>query len=178
MKQSFLKGDILILRAPEMEDLEKLFIWENDSSLWHVGNAVAPYSHKQLWDYIDGYEADIFKSRQLRFVIVENETGLPIGTIDLFDFDPINRHASIGIIIDSEYRRKGYASYALNLLCTYCSVHLGIHALLAVTEKDNQSALNLFKKCDFDTCGCLQSWIRRGNRYNDVVFLQRRFNVS
>lgn len=178
MKQSFLKDEILTLRAPEQSDLEKLFIWENDSSQWHVGNAIAPYSHKQLWDYIEDYDADIFRSRQLRFIIVENKTSKPIGTIDLFDFDPINRHATLGILIEKEYRHYGYAFRALNLICVYCSEHLGIHSLLAVTAKGNLPALGLFKKTGFDTCGCLRSWIRLGNTYEDAVLLQKRFEVG
>lgn len=175
MKQPFLRNDILTLRAPETEDLEKLFIWENDSSLWHIGNAIAPYTHKQLWDYIDSYEADIFKSRQLRFVIVKNDTNTPIGTIDLFDFDPINRHASIGILIDNEYRGNGFASSAINLLCTYCNEHIGIHSLLAITEKSNLGGINLFRTCGFDTCGSLRSWVRHGNTYNDAIIFQKQF---
>ncbi len=175
MKPSFLKDEILTLRAPEMSDLEMLFIWENDCSLWHVANTIAPYTHHQLWEYIDTYEADIFKSRQLRFVIVENSNNIPIGTVDLFDFDPVNRHASVGILIDSLHQGKGYATHALDLLASYCNEHIGMHSLLAITEKSNQSAINLFKKCGFDTCGCLRSWIRRANTYGDAVVFQKLF---
>ena len=84
MKHQLLSDEKLSLRAPEMSDLDMLFLWENDSSLWHVENAVAPYSRKQLWEYIDTYVADIFATRQLRFIIQENYTKTPIGTIDLF----------------------------------------------------------------------------------------------
>ena len=175
MNRDFLQDDALILRAPEMSDLETLFAWENDSSLWHVGNTIAPYTHRQLYEYIDTYEADIFKSRQLRFVIMEKESERCVGVIDLFDFEPINRHASLGILISADDRGKGYACKAISLLCNYCGTHLGIHSLTAVTEKTNQSAINLFRKCGFDTCGCLRSWIRRGNVYNDAVLFQILF---
>ena len=175
MNQAFLQDDTLVLRAPEMGDLDTLFAWENDSSLWHVGNTIAPYTHRQLYEYIDTYEADIFKSRQLRFIIIEKESGTSVGAIDLFDFDPINRHASMGILISADYREKGYAGKAISLLCHYCSTHIGMHSLTAVTEKTNNSAINLFKKCGFDTCGCLRSWIRRGNIYNDAVLFQILF---
>ena len=117
MKQHLLSDEMLTLRAPEMSDLDMLFLWENDSSLWHVGNAIAPYSRKQLWEYIETYVADIFATRQLRFIIQENNNEKPIGTIDLFDFDPINRHASLGIYIQEDYRQKGYAKRAIEILC-------------------------------------------------------------
>ena len=50
MKQAMLVDEALVLRAPEMNDLDMLYLWENDSEQWNVGNAVAPYSRKQLWD--------------------------------------------------------------------------------------------------------------------------------
>ena len=170
-----MQNDKISLRAPEPQDLDMMYLWENDSSLWNVGNAVAPYSRKQLWDYIEGYEADIFKSRQLRFVIVDNASGNAVGAIDLYDFDPVNRHASVGILVDSRYRGQGVARSAVSLLCDYCSVHLGMHSLIAVTSRSNDGGVALFHSCGFDACGCLRSWIRQGNIYEDAVLLQRLF---
>ncbi len=175
MADSLLSDEKIFLAAPEPADLEQLFLWENDTSLWNVGNAVAPYSHKQLWDYIETYEADVFKSRQLKFIIKLNDTGEAVGEIDVFDFDPVNRHASIGVLIDSRFRNKGYASRAVAILCRYCSEHIGMHSLLALTEQENSAAQSLFKKAGFSANGCLKSWIRRGDTYKDVVVLQRLF---
>ena len=48
---------------------------------------------------------DIFSEKQFRFVIsIENKK--PIGLIDLFDFDPINHRAGIGIVIINTQRKK------------------------------------------------------------------------
>lgn len=172
MKQAMLVDEALVLRAPEMNDLDMLYLWENDSEQWNVGNAVAPYSRKQLWDYIDTYEADIFASRQMRFVIEEKSSHKAIGTIDVFDFDPVNRHASVGIYIDVNARKQGYAKRAIDLLCEYCFTHIGMHSLTALTAVNNEPAQRLFKACRFKTCGCLRSWVRIGNQYEDVVVLQ------
>ena len=177
MKQHLLSDEMLTLRAPEMSDLDMLFLWENDSSLWHVGNAIAPYSRKQLWEYIETYVADIFATRQLRFIIQENNSEKPIGTIDLFDFDPINRHASLGIYIQEDYRQKGYAKRAIEILCKYCSVHIGMHTLTAITSVNNNAGMKLFKSCGFSTSGCLRSWIRRSSTYEDAIVLQLLFNI-
>lgn len=176
MTQILLCDEIIGLRAPEPEDLDLLYMWENDSSLWNVGNAVAPYSRKQLWEYIETYEPDIFKSRQLRFVITERAESKPVGTIDLYDFDPVNRHAFVGILMDTRYRKKGVARRAVTLLSEYCRVHLGMHSLLAVTAVGNEGGLRLFSSCGFRSCGCFRSWIRKGNIYEDAIILQRLFS--
>ena len=49
---NLLESAIIRLRAPEPEDLELLYKWENDTSLWLAGNTRAPYSRFQLKQYI------------------------------------------------------------------------------------------------------------------------------
>ncbi len=93
----------ITLRAPEPDDLELLYAWENDTRLWTVGRANAPYSRSQLAEYISNYDADIYSQRQLRMIIVENATSQPIGAIDLYDFDPLNLRAGVGILVDSSH---------------------------------------------------------------------------
>ena len=51
---NLLESAIIRLRAPEPEDLELLYKWENDTSLWLAGNTRAPYSRFQLKQYIAG----------------------------------------------------------------------------------------------------------------------------
>jgi RimJ/RimL family protein N-acetyltransferase len=67
-------------------------------------------------------EMDPFKTRQIRFMIdLCKDPGTPVGTIDLFDFDPHHMRAGIGILVASTtQRRRGYASDALNTLLSYC----------------------------------------------------------
>ena len=56
----FLENDKIILRAVEPEDLELLYRWENDSSIWIAGNTRAPYSRYQLKNYISHSPTDIY----------------------------------------------------------------------------------------------------------------------
>ena len=82
-----LSDDKIRLRALEPTDLDVLFAWENDASLWAVGSTIAPFSRKQLWDYIENYDNDIFSARQLRFMVEDVENGNAVGMVDLFDFE-------------------------------------------------------------------------------------------
>ena len=38
-----LENSNIRLRAPEPEDLEILYKWENDTSLWEYGASITPY---------------------------------------------------------------------------------------------------------------------------------------
>ena len=43
----------LVLRAPEPEDLELLYNWENDTSIWQLSNTLTPFSKFALRKYIE-----------------------------------------------------------------------------------------------------------------------------
>lgn len=173
-----LKNEILELRAPEPQDIDRIMSLENDTSDWDASCNIAPFSRKQIWEYIANYRADIFESGQLRFMIVKTEDSQSVGMIDLFDFDAVNRRAFVGILIDGTCRGCGIGSMALELLADYCYRRLGMHQLVATTAVDNHSAVELFKSCGYRISGRLQSWLRRGESYRDVYVMQRLLTKS
>lgn len=169
---SILNDDTLILRALEPTDLDALYRWENDTALWAVGNSIAPFSRKSLWDYIESYTPDIYSCRQLRLMIALKDDNTPVGTIDFYDFDHHNRRAGIGILIAEEHQKKGYGERALKLAASYAGQHVGLHQLWAVIPVDNTPSIALFRECGYKICGRLRSWLRRGKSYADAFSLQ------
>ncbi len=167
-----LDDGIIRLRALEPTDLDVLYRWENDSSLWCVGSTIAPFSRKQLWDYIETYNGDIFSARQLRFIIENVATGIAVGTVDLYDYDPVNRRAWVGVLVDSAETRKGYGGRALALLAGYAKERIGIHQLVAVVPERNWWSYHLFTKCGYRTTGKFADWLRDGDGYQDAHLLQ------
>ena len=89
-----LKSPQISLRLLEDNDLEFLYSIENNADNKKYGANNGYLSKKTLEAYIKNSGADISVYGQQRFVIVLNNTS--IGLIDLFDFDQINRSASIG----------------------------------------------------------------------------------
>lgn len=86
----------ILLRALEPIDVDVLYRWENDPALWNVGVTLAPYSRRQLWDYVNNYDGDIYSAKQLRLMIVLAASGETIGTLDFYDFDAATRAAALG----------------------------------------------------------------------------------
>ncbi len=167
-----LNDGIIKLRALEPTDLDVLYRWENDSSLWCVGSTIAPFSRKQLWDYIETYDGNIFSAGQLRFIIEDVSTGFAVGAVDLYDFDPVNRRAWVGVLVDSAETRKGYGYRALDLLAAYAKERIGIHQFVAVVPQKNRWSYNLFLKCGYCVTGRLTDWLRSGDGYQDALLLQ------
>lgn len=176
--KELLEDDVIRLRALEPEDLPLLYKWENDTSLWNAGSGIAPFSRKILWDYIENYSPDIYAARQLRLMIEVKATGEAVGTVDLYDFDPHNKRAGIGLLVDSLHAGKGYGSRALALMVVYARKFIGMHQLWAIVAVDNAPSLATFRKCGFKICGRLRSWLRRESSYADAYSLQHLVDES
>lgn len=157
------------LRAPEPDDVDTLYGWENLPDVERVSLSDAPVSHYSLWQYVESYTGNIFTDRQLRLMIEAD--GVSVGTIDISDFSPRNRRAMVGVMIAPEHRGKGYAASALRETISYCR-ELGMHQLAAMVAQDNEVSLSLFKSVGFSTSGRLRSWLLRGKKYEDVILLQ------
>jgi diamine N-acetyltransferase len=104
----------LKLRTPEPTDIDLLYAWENDTEIWHLGNTRVPFSKFDLEQYVLNSGRDIYANKQARFMIdlSEGSKTKTIGCIDLYDYDPSNHRAGVGILISQDYRQKGIASYA------------------------------------------------------------------
>ena len=162
----------VILRALEPEDVAPLYEWENLDESFLTGDKAAPYSLQQLTDYVLNYDADIFSARQLRLMITDAETRESVGCVDLYDFDPVNSRAGVGIIIAPGLRKHGYGASALASLASYCRDVLSIHQLYAIVGADNHPSRTLFESCGYKISGRLRSWLRRAGKYSDAYFYQ------
>src|SRR5574339_327753 len=126
-----LQGKHIQLRALEPKDLDLLYKWENNPDIWSVSGTLAPFSRFVIEQYLTISHQDLYTSKELRLMIELSGNGAnakSIGCIDLFDFDPRNKRAGIGILIgDESERRKGYAAEAVELLIEYCFTTLDLH---------------------------------------------------
>lgn len=164
------------LRAPELEDLDLLYIWENEPSIWHVSGTLAPFSRFVLKQYLEHAGKDIFEVKQLRLMIQLKESHRPVGAVDLFDFDPHHRRAGMGILIaDASDRRKGYAREALETMTVYCRDVLHLHQVYCNIAAGNSASIKLFKEAGFQEIGRKKEWLFDGRHYEDELLFQRIF---
>ena len=173
---TLLSDDRVTLRAIEPTDVDLLYRWENDTTLWTVSDTSAPFSRQLLWQYLQNYTADIYESRQVRFVVTLTATGEPVGLLDLMNFDPLNNRAELGLFIDSGHRGQGIGRHALTLIETYAAQHIGMKQLYVKIRTDADDCLHLFTTAGYTTVGTLQAWVKRGNNYHDAVLLQHLLN--
>lgn len=174
-----LKGKQIYLRALEPKDLDFLYQLENDTSIWEISGTLKPYSKKVLQLYLENAHRDIYDVKQLRLCIC-NKSDDCIGLIDLFDFDPKNRRAGIGILITkTEDRNKGVGAEAISLLCNYAFSILDLHQLYANILEENKASIHLFEKLGFTKIGVKKEWVRTNSGFkNEIIFQKINSNVS
>jgi diamine N-acetyltransferase len=167
-----IEGNLCRLRALEPEDLDAMYGWENDTDSWRVSGTVAPFSRHVLSRLIDEQQFDIYATRQMRLVI-ESLDGSAVGAVDMFEFDPQNLRAGVGIIVAPPYRKQGFALDALQTLERYVRDVLRMHQLWCSVGADNEASLTLFKKAGYAECGRRKEWILTPNGAIDEVLMQK-----
>lgn len=167
------KGELVYLRPLETDDIDFLYELENNPEIWEISGTLTPYSRNVLKRYLENAHRDIFEVKQLRLCICnkENET---IGLIDLFDFDPKNKRAGVGIIIKEDNdRNKGAGTEALELLMKYAFSILDLRQLYANVGEENVASIHLFSKLGFQMAGIKKDWIRSGNTFKNELLYQK-----
>ncbi|WP_378172876.1 GNAT family N-acetyltransferase [Aquimarina sp. SS2-1] len=167
-----LKGEHIYLRALEPEDLDFIYLIENDERIWEMSSTQTPYSRFLIKQYLENAHLDIYDAKQLRLVICSYDDE-SLGLIDLFDFNPTHNRAGVGIlIVETEYRGRGYGKEALSLLKNYGKTHLRLHQLYANVAEDNIASIKLFEKEGFKKIGTKKDWNLVNGNYKDELLYQ------
>lgn len=168
-----LRGTQVYLRALEPEDLQFLYELENDTSVWEISGTSTPYSKHVLQLYLDNAHRDIYDVKQLRLCICNLQDQV-VGLIDLFDFDPKNNRAGLGIVIkDSDKRNQGFGNESIKLLLNYAFSSLNLHQVFANVAEDNEASIHLFKKLGFEQVGIKNDWVLLNGSYKNEILFQK-----
>ena len=162
------------LRAIEPEDLDLLYRIENDIKLWNIGATNVPYSRYTLHDYIANASGDIYTDRQVRMMI-ENSEGKIVGIVDIVNFDPSNRRAELGLVIEEPFRQMGYAQSVMTEVANYAVSVLHLHQLYAFIDITNTACVALFRTLGYRESATLKDWLFDGREYHDAVVMQTVF---
>lgn len=170
---NMLQTENIRLRALEPEDIDILYKWENDTRIWKISNTIAPFSKYILRKFIEDQKYDIYETKQLRMIIESLSDQQAVGAIDLFDIDPTNRRAGIGILVyEDRDQGQGYASAALTEMIKYAFQILGLNQLYCNVLSNNLRSLNLFKSKGFTVVGLKMEWVRATDGWLDEYMLQ------
>jgi RimJ/RimL family protein N-acetyltransferase len=157
-----LESERLILRRFDDSDLMPFLAYRNDPE-------VARY---QAWESCTEHEAsamiDELKSLQpgtpgewFQFAIELKETAALIGDCAL-KVEQDGRQAEIGFTLAREHWGKGYASEAVSRLLDYAFGNLGLHRVVAITDRENEPSIALLERLGMRREGCFvqNAWFK------------------
>lgn len=169
-----IEGKRVMLRAPEMDDIPVIYRWENDKDVQNFSSFKVPVSSFAIEQYIINADQNIFAAGELRLMAVtKNNPGEIVGHVDLFDIDPVNRRAGVGILVDNEFRGKGYASEMLALIEKWSIENLFLHQLWCTIDEMNNNSIKLFSDAGYQQTGKRVQWKKGKNKWCDEVFMQK-----
>jgi len=168
----FIRASNIYLRALESIDLELLYVLENNMNVWKVSNTITPFSKDLLELYLHSAHQDIYTNKQLRLMICLNSKTPQFGTIDLFDFDPMNLRVGVGVFIFEEYRKMGYAKEAIELIKEYTRHTLLLNQIFCNISISNTESKHLFESCGFEKIGIKKIGIKFQKRFEDELMYQ------
>ena len=159
------------LRAIEPEDLDLMYIMENDPLIASYSLSSAPFSRYTLRQYIEQSKSDLFEDGQVRFTIMNPEGGEGCGFLDLTDFVPQHRRAQVGIALLPEVQGSGLATHALKEVAEYAAQQ-GLHQLYAFVMSTNLRARSLFLRAGYEATATLPGWFIQKNTPVDSILFQ------
>jgi RimJ/RimL family protein N-acetyltransferase len=164
-----LVGEKCYLSPCTPEDAEQWSIWDNDLEI-AIPLGDEAYTVYPL-EKMPEIARDVTTDQSHLFSIIDAATDTLIGRCLLFDIDPVNRKAMLGIVIgDKAYWNRGYGVEATRLLLDHGFNLLNLNSIMLGTFSFNKRALNCFRKAGFKEIGKRrQARIIAGRAYDLVL---------
>jgi RimJ/RimL family protein N-acetyltransferase len=158
------------LRARTEADLDVLFQIAADLDTWEERNpsVPAPMTRGAFDARLAQADSDS-SSKNVRFVI--DVDGAAVGSVSLFEFDELARHAEVGIAVAAEARGKGIGAAAIAQIVELAFVRCNLRRLHLQAIASNLPAIRAYERAGFVTEGRQRehAWVR--GRYEDIVIM-------
>jgi RimJ/RimL family protein N-acetyltransferase len=147
MRNAYLVGTKVYLRPLEEADAAESHRWLNDPDVRRTLAARAgPYTEAMSREWIRALD---FR-RAIGFAIVAREDDVHVGNCDLRDINPVDRNASLGIVVGRKDRwGMGYGTEAVALLCRHAFDGLALHKVWLSCYANNPRGLRLYARLGF-----------------------------
>ena len=169
MKNPFLIGQKIYLRAPEDGDEQIIVLSENHPSPRETLFYAIPRSTASMKDRIRTMEDD---PNSIVFSICNIKSNKVIGITALLRIDWVGRAAIFYIAISQkENWSHGYGSETTRLMIDYAFETFNLNRIQLHVFTKNTSAINVYKKCGFVIEGTLRQAMYRAGKYHDFYVM-------
>jgi len=166
-----LEGELVNLRAAELDDAEHVHRWRNDREVTYTLGRRYMMSRPYVESFVTEYAERPAAWDNVRFMI-ETKDGRTIGDIGLFGTSPENREAYLGIMIgEKDCWSAGYGSDALRTLLRFAFDEMNLNRIALHVFDFNPRAIASYLKCGFVEEGRMRQAMYRDGRFHDIVMM-------
>lgn len=168
MKNPFLIGTNIYLRALDREDAPLLVSWVNDAEVTRTLELF--YRPRNLQTQLEFIESLYKSENDIVFGIVMKEADTLIGVTSLNRIDFKDRHAAFAIFIGEKSRwGKGYGTEVTTLITGYAFDTLNLNRLSLQVYEYNERGIRAYEKVGFKREGVLRQEHYYEGRYWDTI---------
>ncbi|MDD3806898.1 MAG: GNAT family protein [Candidatus Marinimicrobia bacterium] len=166
----FLDGKLVTLTNPDERHASFFYELASDEKL-RFFSSDEPFRKLMHKEFVYNYLKYIMPLTEyyMPFVILENETGRPVGQIHAGHIDHDNHNCMIGFEIHPHFQRHGYGNDAVKTLLDYLFFDIKLHRVGAEVYEYNIASQKLLEKVGFVLEGRLVQWLYRKERYWDKL---------
>ena len=166
-----IEGELVNLRAPEIDDVERDLAWMNDREVTRYLNARYPLSRTAEEGWLGDHVSKPMSHAHAAFAI-ETKDGRHIGNTDLMDVSAENRCATLGIMIgDKAYWSKGYGTDAVRTLVRFGFGEMNLYRIQLTVDARNERAQACYRKCGFVEEARLRQHRYAEGQFHDTLWM-------
>ena len=168
--KNFWQGKSIRLRAIEPEDAAVFFAWNLDTRTAQLVDFIRPpQSMTAVKEWAQKQAINRSKNDDVDLVI-ENSAGELVGLIDTHNIDRRVGAFQYGVAVRPEFRRRGYAAEAIQILIRYMFDELGYQKVNATVYSNNEPSIRLHERLGFVLEGTIRRRVRTGGRLYDELY--------
>ncbi len=167
-------GEKCNLRPLALNDYKYLNVWnQNCETMKYLGGGYMPVSIDLQQKWIEKMIDTSGSSVNKRYMITD-KGNRPIGLIGLYQINWIHRTCEIGIYVGEEKDQgRGIAQEAVEMLEKFAKDFLNLRKIKLYVVKENEKALNFWKKCNYQQVGKLNRERYIEGRYLDLIIMEK-----
>ena len=164
-----IKSKNISLRTISDDDTTLILKWRNNSDVrknFIFQKSLTKENHT-TW-----LKEKVYKGNTVQFIIIENISQTPIGSVYLRDIDRLNNKAEFGIFLgESKFRGKKLGQESTRCIVQYGFSKLMLNKIFLRVFKENLSAIKCYKNCGFLEDGTFREDVLVDGKYRDIVFM-------
>lgn len=162
-------GQKTVLKGITKESASLIYEWVNTEELRDFTGTIYPVSEYEHEEWIK--KTAVSTDKKI-FLICDKESGTPIGTIGLKNFNQLIKKAELFISIGNvNFLSHGYGTDAVNTLVKYCFEKLNLHKVSLRVYEKNVRAIKCYEKVGFCKEGLLKDEHFSNGKYENVIVM-------